>query len=51
MVEGRVWVRALVGKRVATICIRKNCLNAEVHAKRKYNWLVPLAGSLIQELL
>ena len=30
---------------------RKNCLNAEVHATRKYNWLVPLAGSLIQELL
>ena len=37
VVEGRVWVRALVNKMVATICIRKNCLNAEVHAKRKYN--------------
>ena len=51
VVEGRVWGRALVGKMVATICIRKNCLNAEIHATRKYNWLVPLAGSLIQELL
>ena len=37
VVEGRVWGRALVGKMVATICIRKNCLNAEVHATRKYN--------------
>ena len=33
------------------VSIRKNCLNAEVHAKRKCNWLVPLAGSLIQEVL
>ena len=33
------------------VSIRKNVLNAEVHATRKYNWLVPLAGSLIQELL
>ena len=30
---------------------RKNCLNAEVHATRKYNWLVPLAGSLIKQML
>ena len=34
-----------------SISIGKNCLNAEVHATRKYNWLIPLAGSLIQELL
>ena len=51
MVEERVWGRTLVGKIMATTYIRKNCLNAEVHATRKYNWLVPLAGSLIQELL
>ena len=37
MVEETVWGRALVGKMMATICIRKNCLNAEVQAKRKYN--------------
>ena len=37
VVEERVWGRALVGKMMATICIRKNCLNAEVHANRKYN--------------
>ena len=37
MVEGRVWGFPLVGKMVATICIRKNCLNAEVHATRKYS--------------
>ena len=30
----------------------KNCLNAEVHVTRnKYNCLVPLAGSLIKEML
>lgn len=29
---------------------RKNCLSAEVHGTRKYNWLVTLVGSLIQEL-
>ena len=28
-----------------------NCLKAEVHATREYNWLVPLAGSLIKEML
>ena len=33
------------------VSIRKNCLNAEVHATRKYNSLVPLAGSLIKEML
>ena len=29
----------------------KNFLNAEVHTTLKYNWLVPLAGSLIKEML
>ena len=33
--------------------IEKNCLNAEVYiyVTLKYNWLVPLAGSLIKEML
>ena len=31
--------------------IEKNFLNAEVHTTLKYNWLVPLAGSLIKEML
>ena len=37
VMEERVWGLPLVGKMMATICIRKNCLNAEVHATRKYN--------------
>ena len=33
---------------VGGLWIEKNCLNAEVYATLKYNWLVPLAGSLVK---
>ena len=36
---------------VGGLRIEKNCLNEEVYAILKYNWLVPLAGSLVKEML